>query len=117
MKKTSIKRIIGTGLLIALLGSGVELGIYEHLFDHTKGACILSHIPGIGVQHQGRAMEREMKKQGWNITTYALSGDNENNPLDVNEVSVYYNYKPLEGMEDATNLLNNYQEHISVRVK
>jgi hypothetical protein len=116
MAKRSVKRFVATTVLLTLLGTGVELAIYESLFDHTKDNCIISHIPLIGVHHQGRAMERNMKEKGWSIVTYALESNPET-PQDVDAISVYYDYKPIEGMEDSTNLLNNYQQHITVNRK
>ncbi|MBP5684571.1 MAG: hypothetical protein J6X02_04885 [Bacilli bacterium] len=115
MAKSSVKRFVVAAALVALIGAGVEVAVYDTLFDHTKSACLLSKIPYVGIHHQERAMVRDVKKQGWNIVTGALECSKDSSDIDT--VSAYYNYKPLAGMEDQVNYLNNYQNHISVNIK
>ena len=117
MAKKNIKKYIATGLLATTLLTGAGLAIHDTNVDHTEGFCPISHIPILGIQHQGRAMVSDViDKKGYNIAVYSLDANPEN-PLDIESVSVWYDYKPLYGLEDSINLLNNYQQHITLKRK
>ena len=46
--------------------------------------------------------------------TYSFDATEEN-PLHVESISAYYDYKPLDGLEDGMNVLNNYAQKVTLK--
>ena len=114
INKKKIVKYVSAGILATTLISGISIGIYDTNIDHTKQLCPISSLPLIGNLHQAKSMVSDLHDQGYQIVTCSFD-TTEENPLHVESISAYYDYKPLDGLEDGMNVLNNYAQKVTLK--